>query len=100
MTRAIVELRNLGPKMARRLAEVGIEDEDDLRRVGPADAYARLRFAADRPVSLIALYAMHAALSGCDWRDLSGTEKAALRDAHRKLESGTTIGKITLDGPD
>jgi len=65
--------------MARLLAEVGIENEDDLRRIGPADAYARLRFASDRTVSLNALYAMHGALVGCDWRELSQIDKAALR---------------------
>lgn len=79
MTRPIESLRNLGPKIARLLADVRIESEDDLRRIGPADAYARLRFASDRPISLNALYAMHAALVGCDWRELSQAEKAALR---------------------
>lgn len=79
MTRSIESLRNLGPKMSCLLADVGIESEDDLRRIGPADAYARLRFASDRPISLNALYAMHAALLGCDWRDVSPADKVKLR---------------------
>jgi len=74
--------------MAQLLADVGIENEDDLRRVGPADAYARLCFASDRTISLNALYAMHAALVGCDWRELSQIDKAELRaKIERKAES-------------
>jgi len=88
MTRPIESLRNLGPKMARLLADVGIENEDDLRQIGPADAYARLRFASDRTISLNALYAMHAALVGCDWRDLSQSDKAALQ-ANVRREAGS-----------
>lgn len=88
MTRPIDQLRNLGPKMAQLLADVGIENEDDLRRIGPADAYARLRFASDWTVSLNALYAMHGALVGCDWRDLSPIDKAVLR-AKVEREAGS-----------
>lgn len=73
-------MRNLGPKTARMLAEVGIETEEELRAIGAAEAYARLRFASERPVSLNALYAMHAALVDCDWRDIPVAVKAALRN--------------------
>lgn len=78
MTGPIETFPNLGPKMARLLADVRLASEDDLRRIGPADAYARLCFAADPPISLNALYAIHAALAGCDWREVSQAAKAAL----------------------
>jgi DNA transformation protein len=79
--RPIEELRNLGPVMARRLREVGIATEDDLRRSGALGAFAKLRSRSQRGLSLNALYAMEAALLGLDWRDLAAERKAELRIA-------------------
>ena len=75
------DMRNLGPRMERRLAEIGIDSDADLRRTGPVDAWRRLRFRFGREVTLNALYAMAAALIGCDWRDLPAEEKGRLRHA-------------------
>lgn len=75
----IADLRNLGPKMARMLADIEVEDEAGLRRLGAAEAFVRLRATTEHRVSLTALYAMHAALVGCDWRSLDDTTKARLR---------------------
>jgi DNA transformation protein len=65
--------------MARRLREIGVYSEDDLRKVGPLMAFAALRARFPRDVSLIALYAMEAALVGVDWRALPPGRKAELR---------------------
>ena len=70
MPRTISQMRNLGPVMERRLREIGIEDEDDLRAMGALEAYRRLRFVFGREISVIALHAMEAAPLGCDWRRL------------------------------
>ena len=61
------------------LAEIEIFSEDDLRVIGAAEAYRRLKFRFGRHVSLNALWAMHAALIGCDWRALDVATKQALR---------------------
>lgn len=79
MSRSIERLRNLGPKSARMLAEVGIHSESDLRAVGAAEAYARLRLVSAHGLSLNALYAMYGALMDCDWRSLPPDAKAELR---------------------
>jgi DNA transformation protein and related proteins len=79
MSRPISSLRNLGPVMERQLREVGIGDAEELSTTGAVEAYIRLRLMSPNPISLIALYAMHAALLGCDWRSLSQKEKATLR---------------------
>lgn len=71
-------MRNIGPVTERRLAEIGIHDEDDLRRSGAVEAYVRMRFLDPRGVSRNALYAMQAAILGCDWRDLAPSEKLRL----------------------
>ncbi len=83
MLRAISQMRNLGPVMERRLREIGIGHEDDLRALGATVVYRRLRFAFGREVSVIALYAMEAALLDCDWRRLPPEVKARLDQGER-----------------
>jgi DNA transformation protein len=65
---------------SRLLASVGILRESDLRALGPVEAFARVRMAADPKVSLNLLYAMQAALLGIDWRQLAPEVRRALRD--------------------
>ncbi|MCA6286518.1 TfoX/Sxy family DNA transformation protein [Phenylobacterium sp.] len=80
MDRPVSELRGLGTASARLLASVGIFRESDLRALGPVEAFARVRMAADPRVSLNLLYAMQAALLGIDWRQLAPEVRRALRD--------------------
>lgn len=42
MARTILQLRNLGPRCAEWLAEIGIHDENDLRSVGAGAAYREI----------------------------------------------------------
>ena len=66
MSTRIEDMRNLGPAMARMLAEIDILCEDDLRNFGVVEAYHRLKFRFGRHVTILALYAMEAAIRGCD----------------------------------
>jgi DNA transformation protein and related proteins len=72
-------MRNLGPEMERWLEEVDVKTDEALREIGAVAAYIRLRFMFGNKISVIALYAMQAALIGCDWRSITSEEKAALR---------------------
>ena len=81
MSLRIAEMKNLGAATAKMLAEVGVHREGDLRCIGAVDAYHRLKFRFDRQVTIIALYAMEAALRGCDWRSLDPETKERLRRA-------------------
>lgn len=85
MTGAIEDLPNLGPYMARRLADIGVTNADELRALGALAAYRRLKFQFGREMTLNALWAMEAALLGMDWRHLSNAQKEALR---AQLEHG------------
>ena len=79
--RDLAALRNLGPATARRLADLGIATEADLRKVGPVDAYRRLKFAHPRETTLVALYALHGALTDTPWTALTAEVKESLRRA-------------------
>jgi len=78
--KTISQMRNLGPMMERRLADIDIRSEDDLRAVGAVEAFRRLKF-IDARMSLNALYAMEAALLDIDWRAIGTAQKNALRRA-------------------
>lgn len=77
----IAQMRNLGPATARMLGEIGIVDSVGLAATGAVAAYRQLKFRFGRQVSLNALYAMEAALRGCDWRALDAATRAQLKAA-------------------
>ena len=79
--RDLAALRNLGPATARRLADLGIPDEAELRKVGPVAAYRRLKFAHPRQTTLVALYALHGALTDTPWTAVTAEVKDGLRRA-------------------
>lgn len=63
------QLRNIGPKSAAWLRQVGLRTEEDLRAAGPVDAFMRIKRAGFRP-SLNLLYALEGALLGCHWQEV------------------------------
>lgn len=73
-------LRNLGPRSAAMLRDAGIATEAELRALGAAEAFRRVRAVAPR-ASRNLLWALAAGLQGRDWRDLAPVEKRALLDA-------------------
>ena len=77
--RPLAELKNLGPATARQLEALGIADEAALRRTVPVAAYRRLKFANPRGITLVALYALHGALTDTHWAELPAEVKVALR---------------------
>lgn len=64
------QLRNIGPKSAAWLRQVGLRTEEDLRAAGSVEAFMRVRRAGFRP-SLNLLYALEGALQGCHWQEVS-----------------------------
>src|SRR3990167_1706741 len=70
----IENLRNLGPTSSAWLLEINVHTRADLERIGPVLAY-RLVKQRQPNTSLNLLWAMAAALSDRDWRELSDEEK-------------------------
>jgi hypothetical protein len=63
------KLRNIGPKSAAWLRQVGLRTEADLVAVGPVEAYMRVRRAGFKP-TLNLLYALEGALRDCHWQEV------------------------------
>ena len=78
MTEPVSSIRNLGPASDAAFARAGITSADELRAIGPDEAYRRLLAAGTRP-HFIGYYAMVMGLQGRPWNDARGDEKTALR---------------------
>ena len=79
----LVGLRNLGPTVIRRLAEVGIHSKHDLQRIGAAEVYRRICAKSEGrtvPVCYY-LYSLEGALLDLHWDDLPPSTKVRLRKA-------------------
>jgi DNA transformation protein len=87
---ALAALRSLGPVSARMLIEAGVPNVRALRRLGPLESYRRLRFHFGKRVTLNFLYALDCAIAGRDWRTLSATHKAELKQAALEIDSELT----------
>jgi len=76
----IERLQNIGPTIARRLKEVGIRTDADLRSVGPVTAYRRI--CAKYPGKTIPvcyyLYSLEGALRGQHWDAIDPDVKQSL----------------------
>jgi DNA transformation protein len=71
------QLKNLGPVSSRWLASVGIHRRADLIRLGPVEAYLRVKAAGHKP-SLNLLYALAGAERGLRWNKLSEQDRHQL----------------------
>jgi DNA transformation protein len=75
-------LRNLGPRSAAMLVQAGIATIGDLRALGAAEAWRRVRF-MEPGASRNLFWALAAGLQDRDWRSLTPAEKRALEEAAR-----------------
>jgi hypothetical protein len=84
------KIRNVGPKSAAWLRQVGVRTQDDLVRLGAVEAFMKVKRAGFRP-SLNLLYALEGALADCHWADLPEERKAALLAAAESAEAANPI---------
>lgn len=73
------KLKNIGPTTRAWLHEIGVDTEDDLRALGVAETWLRLKARFPDRVSLNALYGLEGALSGVPWNQLPEEVKQELR---------------------
>lgn len=84
------KIRNVGPKSAAWLRQIGVRTTEDLERVGPVEAFLKVKRAGFRP-SLNLLYSMAGALADCHWADLPEEKKQELLAALEAAESANPI---------
>jgi len=87
---AAEKIRNVGPKSAAWLRQVGVRTQEDLNRLGPVEAFMKVKRAGFRP-SLNLLYALAGAIEDCHWADLPEERKTALVLAAESAEAANPI---------
>ena len=71
------KLRNIGPKSAAWLRQVGLRSAEDLAAAGAVEAFMRVKRAGFKP-SLNLLYALEGALLDCHWQQIPETRRSEL----------------------
>ncbi len=74
---AAVKLRNIGPKSAAWLRQVGLRSREDLEAAGAVEAFMRVKRAGFKP-SLNLLYALEGALLDCHWQQVPDARRGEL----------------------
>lgn len=90
MSSSDAKIRNVGPKSAAWLRQVGVRTTEDLARIGPVEVFLKVKRAGFRP-SLNLLYSMAGALEDCHWADLPDAHKQELIAAFESAETANPI---------
>ena len=73
----LLQLKNLGAASVNILRAIGIHSCEDLKQVGPVQAYIRIKLRGIH-VSKVMLYALEGALRDVHWNDLDAEQKQQL----------------------
>lgn len=74
----ISKLPGLGPKSAKLLKDIGIENEGQLKKAGAIPVFYQLLLNGDVKPSLNFLYALEGAIQNRDWRKIAQQERVLL----------------------
>ncbi|MEO5628717.1 MAG: TfoX/Sxy family protein [Thermomonas sp.] len=70
-------MRNIGPKSAAWLRQVGLRSLEDIAALGTVEAFMKVRRAGFKP-SLNLLYALEGALLDCHWQEVPDERRTEL----------------------
>jgi hypothetical protein len=87
MSSPVSSIPNLGPASEAAFTRAGIASAEELRALGPDEAYRRLLATGSRP-HFIGYYVLVMGLQGRPWNDCKGDEKKALRKRFDALCAG------------
>ncbi|MCH1910258.1 MAG: TfoX/Sxy family protein [Stenotrophomonas sp.] len=82
-----LKLRNIGPKSAAWLRQVGLRSAEDLAAVGAVGAFVKVRRAGFKP-SLNLLYSLEGALVGCHWQEVPDARRQQLVSEYEAAAGG------------
>ena len=92
-------LRNIGPKSAAWLRQVGLHQSEDLVAAGAVQAFLKVRRAGFKP-SLNLLYSLEGALLGCHWQEVPEARRQQLVTEYETAAAGLPAARhAQLPGP-
>ena len=83
------QLRNVGPKLAAKLVEAGIDSPEKLRQVGAKKAFEKMYATGDAHGDFNAayLYALEGAIRDCDWLEVPDKLKQEYKQYAQHLQA-------------
>ncbi len=86
------QLRNVGPKLAAKLIEAGIDSPEKLREIGAKKAFEKMYPAGDAYGDFNAayLFALEGAIRDCDWLEIPET----IKQEYKKFAQNLQLKKI------
>lgn len=91
-------LRNIGPKSAAWLRQVGLRTQQDLQAVGAVGAFIKVRRAGFKP-SLNLLYSLEGALADCHWQEVPEARRHALLAEYEAASALLPVRGRAVGGP-
>lgn len=84
-------LKNIGPVMAKKMLEAGIESPEQLRKLGAVEAYRRMYRYGDPygDHNAAYLHALEGAIRDCDWKDIPD----AVKEQHKRFCADLQVNK-------
>ncbi len=82
------QLKNIGPKLAAKMIEAGIDTPEKLRKLGAKKAYREMYENGDKYGDFNAayLYALEGAVRDCDWSDIPSAVKEEYKAYAQKIQ--------------
>ena len=80
MAASTEKMRNIGPKSAAWLRQVGLRSLNDITAIGAVEAFMKVRRAGFKP-SLNLLYALEGAVLDCHWQEVPDVRRTELVSA-------------------
>ncbi len=82
------QLKNVGPKLAEKLVESGIDTPEKLRELGAKEAFNKIYAQGDSygDYNAAYLYALEGAIRDCDWLNIPDELKAQYKKYARNLQ--------------
>ena len=83
------QLKNVGPKLAEKLVEAGVDAPEKLRELGAKQAFNKMYAHGDAygDYNAAYLYALEGAIRDCDWLDIPNELKEEFKQYARDLQS-------------
>jgi len=81
------KLPNIAAKLEAQLADVGIDTEEELRKVGSREAWLRI-LARDPSACIMRLSSLEGAIQGIRWHYLDDETKKSLKVFYREHKGG------------
>jgi DNA transformation protein len=83
----LINIKNIGPKMAEKLYNAEIYNIDSMQKVGTEDVYLKIDESGGfcGVHNAVYLYAIEGAITDCSWADIPEERKRELKDFTKTL---------------